>query len=152
MPAHNTSEFNRTAPARVIPTGTVTVPWSIKADVATADTINLCKVPPGAVITDVLFACDTKVTSLTVDVGTTYTDSADATQTDVDSLIDGGNLQTNFVVTANVATVPFTVPDSAKSDCTVYATLLSTVPDDDAVYSGTVTYTLQTAERYVAGS
>lgn len=152
MPSHNTSEFSRSGPARVIPTGTVTVPWSIDVDAAQNDTINLCKVPPGAVITDVLFACNTKVSSLTVDVGTSYTDSADATQLDVDSLIDGGNLQTNFVVTTNVATAPFTVPDSAKSDCTVYATLLTAVPDDDAVYRGTVTYTLQNSERYVAGS
>jgi len=156
MAAHSTIEFSRSAPARIIPTGTVTIPWEIKVDAAADDTINLCKVPPGAVITDVLFSCSVKVSSLSVDVGTTYTDSADATQTVVNSLVDGGDLQNNFVIRPDVATatagVPFTVPDSAKSDCTVYATLLAANPDAAAVYRGTVCYTLQTQERFVMAS
>jgi hypothetical protein len=156
MPTHNTSEFGRSAPARIIPTGTVTIPWEIDVTAANGDKINLCKVPAGAVITDVLFSCSHKVTSLTVDVGTLYTDSADATQDVADSLIDGGNLETLFVVRPDVASAtkgaPFTVPDSAKSDCTVYATLAGATPDAAAIYRGTVCYTLQTQERFVMAS
>ena len=164
MPTFNTQEALRAAPARVIPTGTVTVTFTVTPGAtAVDDIINLVKVPAGSTITDCSFATSVGKAALKVSVGTTYTDSADATQTAAGSVIPtpaaanlitvaGDRVSAAPGIATNPGAAPFTIPASAKSDATVFATLTGTTGPALAVYSGAVTYTLQTQERFEMAS
>lgn len=164
MPTFNTNEALRSGPARVIPTGTVTVTFTVTPGAtATSDTINLVKVPAGATITDCSFATSIGKAALKASVGHFYTNSADVLTTAAGSIIPtpaaanlitvaGDRISAAPGIATNAAAGPVTVPDDANSDATVFATLTGATGPALAVYSGAVTYTLQTQERFVAGS
>ena len=160
---HSVGEGANSSPARVIPTGTVTIPFVLAlTDYAQNDVICFAKVPPGAAITHVRVAHGSQLGSSTeLSIGVEYQTSAQSGDTftsEVAGLLaaETSNGAANLVHStdrsvAGALGVPFVVPDSANSDCKVLFKITGANPAASTFF-GSVTYTLQTQERFVTAS
>ena len=143
-------------PAIVQPTGTVTVPFIAAAEATPVGVYALAKVPAGAIITQIEYSGSTGFTgSARLLLGYEYKAAGQAAGQvtyDLAAFRASATLAaaTQAVIIGSV--LPFVVPDDAESDFTVVAQVTGAPGQANNIQSGSVTYTLQTAERFVPAS
>lgn len=150
--------MSTSAPAVVIPTGTVTIPFEQPDALKAATAVGvyaLAKVPTGATITGVSFTGTTGFTgSSLIKLGYEYQASGDAAGnvTTANSAFSSAAATLAAKVLAPVIDLPVTVPADALSDAKIIVTVTGAGAQPNNVIKGSVTYTLQNSERFVAGS
>jgi hypothetical protein len=148
-----TKEATRSAPARVIPTGTVSIPFIYKTtstldfyEAGDKDYLELCKVPAGCHIVEASIASDAAPDAATAKA-TILFEYKQGDETAINSAAANTIYRAGEVV----------VTDDSKEDAVVRikldvtdGTAASKWPTGTTI-SGVVAYTLQTSERFVTG-
>lgn len=142
------------SPAKVIPTGTVTIPFISEGTVLkNGEALAVAKVPAGAYVTEIDILHVTALGGTAkISVGVEYQASTDtgtnvtteAAKFRVAAISNTANAKLAIIA----GQLPYVVPATAKSDASIIIAG-TTNNSAESIYKGHVTYTLQTSERFV---